>query len=162
MLSDFYEPNRAFAYYRHVIAWIQSFHPKTVLDVGGRRSPVLESLDPSIERVSLDKERIPGLQAGIRRITCDFMNWTPDKVYDVVACIQVLHHVEDPSAFAQRLFDTGRVVIIVVPYNLPQGMNSGRHAMISERTVYQWTQRTPNATQLIIDVGMQYLMCIYG
>ena len=161
MLSDYYEPDRNFQYYRHVLKWLEFLKPTSVLDVGGRRSPILERLSPSIERVCLDIERIPGLPQGVRRITSDFMAWTPDKLYDVVVCLQVLQHIEDPKAFLQKLFQVGKTVVLCIPYQLPQGMNAGRHAMLDEKSLYKWSGRTPNATQLISDVGLFRLLAVY-
>lgn len=161
MLSDFYEPDRTFRYYAHVIRWLNRLAPTSVLDVGGRRSPILDSLPDSVERVCLDIERIPGLKPGIRRITSDFMTWMPDKTYDVVVCLQVLQHIEHPDVFARKLLEVGRTVILCVPYQLPHGMNIGPNAMIDERTLRMWTGRTPNATQLIVEPGLTRLLAVY-
>lgn len=161
MLSDFYEPDRTFRYYAHVSRWLERLAPTSVLDVGGRRSPILDSLPDSVERVCLDIERIPGLKPGIRRITSDFLRWTPDKTYDVVVCLQVLQHVEQPDEFAKKLLKVGRTVILCVPYQLPRGMNSGPNSMIDERTLLKWTGRTTTATQLIVEPGLTRLLAVY-
>jgi hypothetical protein len=161
MLSDFYEPNRTFRYYAPTLDWIRQLRPTSVLDVGGRRSPILDSLSPDVERVCLDIERIPGLKPGIRRITADFSTWVPDKRYDVVVCLQVLQNIQDAAAFARKLLSVGTHVILCVPYKLPFGMNTGPHSMIDESTLFKWTGRVPAAVQLIREPGLSRILSLY-
>lgn len=161
MLNDFYEPNRSFRYYAPALNWIHQLRPTSVLDVGGRRSPILDSLSSDVERVCLDIERIPGLKPGIRRITADFSTWVPDKQYDLVVCLQVLQNIQDVESFARKLFSVGTRVILCVPYKLPFGMNSGPHALIDEATLFKWTGRTPAALWYVRDPGLPRILAVY-
>lgn len=162
MLRDYYEPNRSARYYPPALAWIQSLAPSSVLDVGGRRSPVLEAVAPSVDRACLDIERIPGLPPGVRRITADFATWTPDKHYDLVVCLQVLHAVPDPHHFAQKLFSVGSHVLLSIPYKAPYGMHLGLHANLDESVLLRWTGRHPTATQRIVEPGVSRLLALYA
>lgn len=161
MLRDYYEPNRSARYYAPAIAWIQALAPTSVLDVGGRRSPILENISPAVDRACLDIERIPGLPPGVRRITADFATWIPDKSYDVVVCLQVLHTIQDAESFAQKLFSVGSHVLLSIPYKAPYGMHMGVHANLDETVLARWTHRTPMASQRIVDPGVTRLLALY-
>lgn len=49
-------------------------------------------------------------------IETDFYKFNPSEKYDLVICNQVMEHVDDPAAFAQKLLSIGKVVIASVPY----------------------------------------------
>lgn len=161
MLRDYYEPNRNARYYAPAIEWSRALAPTSVLDVGGRRSPILESLPSTVDRACLDIERIPGLPPGVRRITADFATWTPDKTYDLVVCLQVLHTIPDVVPFTQKLFARGSYVLLSIPYKMPYGMHMGVHANLDDSTLMRWTGRTPIATQRVVDPGVTRLLCLY-
>jgi len=159
MLSH-YEPDRTRAYYAVAHDLVMRLQPSSVLDVGGRQSPLLSTLPPSISRTCLDIERLPRLDPGIRFVHADFATWSPDTTYDVVTCLEVLQHVDDPAAFAQKLFTVGRTVLLSVPFRLPRGMNPGRHPNLDETTLQRWTGRRPTAVQLVRD-GFDRLLAVY-
>ncbi len=159
MLS-YYDSDRTRAYYSVAHDLVMRLQPSSVLDVGGRQSPLLSTLPPSISRTCLDIERLPRLDPGIRFVHADFATWVPDQSYDVVVCLEVLHHVEDPATFAQKLFTVGRTVLLSIPYRLPRGMNPGRHANLDEAALLRWTGRRPTAVQLVRD-GFDRLLAVY-
>jgi hypothetical protein len=160
MHSSFYDSESTRAYYRVALDLVTRLRPSSVLDVGGRQSPVLSSLPPSISRTCLDIERLPRLDPGIRFVHADFTTWTPDQTYDLVLCLEVLPHVEDPAAFAQKLFTVGRTVLLSIPYRLPRGMSPGRHSSLDETTLATWTGRRPTGVQLVRD-GFDRLLAVY-
>ena len=53
---------------------------------------------------------------GVRVVNADFLTWEPDRQYNLVLCLQVLEYIPDPTAFAWKLLECGRVVIVSVPY----------------------------------------------
>ena len=158
-LSDFYAPDRSRRYYQVAQDLLMRLQPTSVLDVGGRQSPLLSSLPSSLSRTCLDSERVPRAP-GIRFLHADFHTWAPDQVYDVVVCLEVLHHVEDPAAFARKLFTVGRTVLLSIPYRLPQGMSPGRHPNLDETRLLAWTGRRPTAVQRVRD-GFDRLLAVY-
>jgi hypothetical protein len=75
-------------------------------------------------------------------IKADFMGFAPPTPFDLVLCLQVLEHLERPAAFAEKLLDTGRIVIISVPYGWPKGRSaSHRHDPIDEDKLLTWTKK---------------------
>lgn len=159
MLTHFYAPDRSRRYYQVAHDLVMRLQPTSVLDVGGRQSPLLSDLPSSLSRVCLDIEKVPQAP-GIRFIHADFATWVPDQTYDVVVCLDVLQHVDDPAAFAQKLFTVGRTVLLSVPYRLPYGMSPGRHPTLDETRLLAWTGRRPTGVQLVRD-GYDRLLAFY-
>jgi hypothetical protein len=89
------------------------------------------------------------------------MEYTPTNHFDLVLCLQVLEHVEDPAAFASKLFRTGRIVIVSVPYKwAPDRAPGHRHDPVDEEKLRQWTGREPVATRVVAD-GAARLIAVY-
>jgi hypothetical protein len=62
----------------------------------------------------------------------------------------VLEHVQDPHAFAQKLFTTAGSVIISVPYLWPEKSTRGHiHDMIDEKTLEQWAGRPASYSYIV-------------
>jgi len=84
---------------------------------------------------------------GVRVVNADFLTWEPDRQYDLVLCLrtlQVLEHIPDPTAFARKLFECGRVVIVSVPYRWEAGACGEHiHDPVDERKLREWTGREP-------------------
>lgn len=65
-------------------------------------------------------------------------------------CLQVLEHVPDPAAFAQKLFALADVVVISVPYKWPKGMTKGHtHDPVDELKLRKWTGREPVESRIV-------------
>jgi len=79
---------------------------------------------------------------GVRGVDGDFLEWEPDRQYDLVFCLQVLEHIHDRTPFARKLFDCGRVVIVSVPYRWPAGScDEHVHDPVDEHKLRDWTGR---------------------
>lgn len=140
-------------YYREVIRLARAHAPdaRTVLDVGARDTPVVVQLDWIASRTAIDYEVAPDLP-GVTGIKGDFLEFQPERPFDLVICLQVLEHLDDPHRFAQKLFDTGHTVIISVPYQWPAGFCL-QHPQdpIDEEKLLRWTERAPIDQAIVVD-----------
>lgn len=160
-LEIYYKERKDFHYYKKVEALLSSLSFDSILDVGARRSPVLENIKGPIEKVLLDKYEIPPLE-GFHIITSDFYTWIPDKHYDIVLCLQVLEHLENPEAFAEKLFTIAKkTVILSVPYKWKKG-KCKYHIQdpVDMEKLKSWTNREPSESYIIND-GLERLICVY-
>ena len=158
----YYESRKGMNYYQTVLAVVNSLSYRTILDVGSRRSPVLEALPPSKERVTLDRLAVHS-PAGIRHVVADFTTWVPDKRYELVLCLQVLEHLEQPAEFLQKLFATGNDVIVSVPYRWKRGFCK-YHVQdpVTLSKVVGWAGgRKPVAYWIVEDNKLKRLICLY-
>jgi hypothetical protein len=150
---DYWEARKHFRYYAEVIRLAQKYVPRggTVIDVGARGTGVLTSLDGFSRRVMLDLEPMRP-RPGIDTVQADFMEYRPPARFDLVLCLQVLEHLEDPAPFARRLFDTGDTVIISVPFRWPEGVFP-LHVQdpVEETKLERWTGRVPVETLIVTD-----------
>lgn len=161
-LDQYYNSRKAMNYYKHVLELLHALPLNSILDVGARRSPVLENLPTVPDRVSLDRMPVPA-QHGIRHIVHDFYTWTPDKKYDIVLCLQVLEHLDRPKEFAAKLFQAGHSVLISVPYKWKKGACK-YHVQdpVTLAKIRSWTGRDPTAHVIVTDRGMQRVICFYA
>lgn len=166
-----------FAYYRTVIDLARTYVPpvshipwdaprvgRTVLDVGACDTQLLQALDWFPRRVAIDLQLWPK-QTGIARIVGDFRTWTPSYRYwdqlqqrfipfqfDLVLCLQVLEHLDDPTGFCRKLLETGRVVIVSVPYRWPAGTHPDHvQDPVDEAKLIGWAGRPPRETRIVTD-----------
>ncbi len=161
--EEYYKKRKDMNYYKAVLAIVKALPYRSILDVGSRRSPVLEALPPSKERVTLDKVAVKSTP-GVRHIIADFFSWTPDRVYDLVLCLQVLEHLEQPAPFLQKLFATGTNVIVSVPYRWKKGACK-YHVQdpVTLAKVIGWAGgRNPLAHWIVEDNGWQRLICLFS
>lgn len=150
-------------YYREVIRLARAHAPnaKTVLDVGAHDTPVVTQLDWIPSRTAIDFEVEPVLP-GVAGIKGDFLAFEPAQPFDLVLCLQVLEHLDDPQRFAQKLFDTGRVVIISVPYQWPEGFCL-EHLQdpIDEPKLVSWTRRSPVDKAIVTDDRLARIIGVF-
>ena len=160
-VDKYYSKRKSFKYYKKILEILKEQQFCSILDVGARKSPILENLDSSVEKVLLDLDQVD-CSPDIRTIQDDFYTWVPDKHYDAVVCLQVLEHLEDPSTFAKKLFDIAtRFVIISVPYNWELRICK-EHVQdpVDLDKLFSWTQRTPDEYYIVKD-ELERLICIY-
>ena len=125
---------------------------ESMLDVGSGACPYLGWFPHIPVRTSLDFEH-PYEGPGIRAIRADFLRWQADRAFDIVTCLQVLEHVEQPAAFARKFFTGGSTVIVSVPHAWPPGSIDGhRHDPVTERKMRSWFGREPNFSYVCREV----------
>ena len=160
-INSYYEKRKAFKYYQKVQSMLFKLPFTSILDVGSRKSPVMEHMDSSIYKAMLDIKPMPA-QPGIHMITADFYKWKPDREYDIALCLQVLEHLDRPKEFVQKLFQVAPTVIISVPYKWAKG-DCKYHVQdpINEHKIFSWTGREPDEKHIITDGGKRRIICLY-
>ena len=150
-------------YYREVIRLARQHVPRggSVIDVGAGETRVVAALTEFTHRVLLDIEPIRP-QRGIRIIQADFLRYEPDARFDLVLCLQVLEHLDEPAPFARKLFAVGRTVIISVPYRWPEGLWPWHvQDPVDEAKLAAWTGREPTETLVVAD-ERERLIAVYA
>ena len=131
-------------YYRRAVDFARKHAPdaNSLLDVGGGISLGCRYLDWAgwiPERLSVEREDGDHTLDGVQVEFANFATWQPPHPFDVVLCLQVLEHQDDPTSFAQKLLKTGRVVIASVPYRWPAGTCSDhQHDPVDEKKLREW------------------------
>jgi SAM-dependent methyltransferase len=161
-LDGYWGQRRHLEYYQEVIRLARAHVPvgSRVIDVGSHDTAVLSALDWFERRVALDLGYV-ARRRGIEAIVMDFMDYAPKTSFDLVLCLQVLEHLEQPAAFARKLLRTGRTVIISVPYKWPEGLvKTHRQDPVDEAKLAGWTGRTPVETRVVAN-GLARLVAVY-
>lgn len=161
-VEDPWEKRKHFNYYGEVVRLARAHAPagEQVLDVGPGRSDMLERLDWFERRVAVDRSYAPR-RAGVETVIADFLDYRPHIRFDLVLCLEVLEHLEDPAPFARKLLASGRTVIISVPYRWPAGTwATHQQDPVDEAKLLGWTGRAPIETSIVAD-GRERLICVY-
>ncbi|MGH7960330.1 MAG: class I SAM-dependent methyltransferase [Candidatus Binatia bacterium] len=159
---DYWQQRKHFNYYREVVRLARTYVPsgRYVIDVGANDTEVILDLSWFAHRVALDLVYAPR-RAGVESILIDFMDYHPNTYFDLVLCLQVLEHLENPGAFAQKLLETGKVVIITVPYKWPAELvKTHTQDPVDEAKLERWTRRKPVETLVVTD-GKERLIAVY-
>lgn len=134
-------------YYRAVyqIVAVAGDGAQSVIDIGSAETDYVTWFDWIGEKVQLNRGFTRAGPPGVRRIAADFFDWTPDKVYDIALCLQVLEHVEDARGFCDRLKATARQLVVSVPWMWPAGrVASHVHDPVDEAKLMSWMGLRPN------------------
>ncbi len=148
---SYWEGRSDLLYYRCVEMFVAGFAPKgrSIIDIGSNQAPLLEQFTWFKKRVSLDL-RQPYRSENVKGVKADFLSFTPKQTFDLAMCLQVLEHVEDPSAFAQKLFAIARNVLISIPYLWPENTTRSHiHNVLDEKSLEQWTGRPATFSYIV-------------
>lgn len=140
-------------YYPAVVRFARQHAPgaETVLEVGPYDTDTLLQLDWIADRTAVDIIRKPRLPR-TKNIRADFMTYHPEKKFDLVLCVQVLEHLNEPGPFAHKLLETGHVVIISVPYLWPEHACPAHvQDPVDEEKLLAWTGRPWAAHEIITE-----------
>jgi hypothetical protein len=149
-----YTANRKnFLYYEYVDVLVRGLahDAKSLIDIGSHDIPLIESFDWIADRVTLDIRK-PYSSANVRGIQADFFSFVPPKRYDFALCLQVLEHIEDAEAFAQKLLTVADRALVSVPYKWPAGA-SAYHCQdpVDETKITQWFRRKPDYSLVVME-----------
>lgn len=116
----YWKRRKQMLYYRYIQRIIKEIgaSAQSMIDVGSGNCPYLEWFDWIPERVSVDI-RVPYSSEQVQGIQGDIFQLEFPKLFDVCTCLQVLEHVPDAGAFAKRLLQLARTVVVSVPYKWP-------------------------------------------
>ncbi len=163
--ASYWELRKELVYYHTLGNFVRliGYEADSLLDVGSAHCEYIRWFDWIPERVSLDIA-YPTSGPGIRSIKADFLEWKPDKIYDVVLCMQVLEHIDDAARFAQKLLTIGKRVLISVPHKWSAGGTPGHvQDPVSQDKVDGWFGRRPDYAMTVREpFAEERLFCYYN
>lgn len=122
----------------------------SVLDIGCMDTPTA-TWGTFSRRYAVDRWRLPNLP-GVVGIQGE---WPKCRVslpvnFDVVACLQVLEHIQDVVPFTQAIFDVAtKAVILSVPYKWSTDATPYHvHDPVDEAKLRSWTNRNPDEIRI--------------
>lgn len=151
MMAEYWERRKVSPYYRKAVDFAKQYapHAKSVLDVGGRDCQYILWCDWIAHKVIVDLQTFP--LDGVNTVQADFMKCEWPRPFDVVLCLQVLEHLQDAPAFARRLLEVGRIVIVSVPDRWPKGQCENHlHDPVDQTKIDGWMGRAP-LTNIVSD-----------
>ncbi|MFI5393945.1 MAG: class I SAM-dependent methyltransferase [Candidatus Binatia bacterium] len=161
--QGYWDRRKDLNYYRAVIELSRKHVPAGahVIDVGALDTGVLAQLDWFPHRVALDVAYVPPRRR-IQRVRMDFLDYHPPVSFDLVLCLQTLEHLKAPRPFARKLLETGKTIIISVPYKWPAGTYAAhRQDPVDEAKLKSWTGRDPIETLIARD-GRERLIAVFS
>ncbi|TWI02974.1 hypothetical protein IP90_02076 [Luteimonas cucumeris] len=153
--AKYWEARKDLVYYQvvRIIVAGMSCDTRTMLDVGSGNCPYLEWFPQVPERTSLDM-RSPYMSDSVQGVKANFLAWTPKERFGLVSCLQVLEHVPDATAFAQKLLDVSDALVISVPYRWPFGKTKSHvQDPVDEEKLFAWFKREPNYQYLCQEIS---------
>jgi hypothetical protein len=145
MAKGYWRKRQGMFYYRYLDLIVRGVAAdcKSMIDVGSHSTALIENFNWVEERVALDIRK-PYSSEKVRGIETDFLQFQPEKRFDIALCCQVLEHIPDAGAFARHLFEVGKRVLISVPYLWPKGASKHHiHDPVDLEKLTRWTGREP-------------------
>jgi hypothetical protein len=149
--------------YVYYIARVVGRDAVSIADVGSNGCPYLEWYDWIPQKTSFDL-RNPYRSATVKGIKGDFLAAEISKAFDLCLCLQVLEHIPDVEAFARKLLDTSKHLVVSVPYKWKQGKPNGHiHDPIDKIKLWSWFGRAPNYHVVVAEPvsGLERLVCFF-
>jgi hypothetical protein len=139
-------------YYKKVLKLMASTPAKSVIDIGGWRGEFLHSVDFIPDKTCLDRQNAEQKYSDIQYINTNFLDYQPERAYDLAICLQVLEHLKDEiiHEFTEKIFTLAPRVIISVPYQWQK--NACEYHLqdpVDLEKLKCWTQREPNETYIV-------------
>ena len=160
----YWQKRKNYLYYKKIIEIVEKYckNCNSVIDVGSKDTEVLKEFKYIHKRVALDIYKLPNIP-GVQNILSDFNEYEDDEYYDLVLCLQVLEHLEDPKPFTHKLFLTGSNIIISVPYNW-HGSRTKCHVQdpVDEKKLKSWTDKDPDELHIVREInGTERMIALY-
>lgn len=160
---NYAELRKELLYYKVIrqILYILSKNSKSIIDVGSNGVDLISDL-PLSRKVSICLSN-PVSLSGVEGIKINFFDYKSSELFDIVACFQVIEHIEDAYTFTQKLFETGKIVLISLPYKWPNGLCK-YHCQdpVDEKKIYSWTKRKPDYTWICQENNRaSRIICLY-
>lgn len=141
---SYWEKRSELYYYNVVRDWIDECSPGDwILDVGARDTPIVKH-GSFTRRSMLDIRPFDNNHEGIEQIESDWLMFKMPQNADLVLCLQVLEHLPDEivGPFSRKLLDSGKNIIISVPYKWPKGFCKWHQQdPVDIDKLERWTQR---------------------
>ena len=162
-MGTYWESRKRLNYYKQVLDFARQYVPagRRLLDVGAHNCQYLAWFDWFDEKLALDLRWVPKLE-GVTGIKGDFMVYEPDAAFDLVLCLQVLEHLDEPAAFCQKRLTTGHRIIISVPYKWRRGVCADHvQDPVDEHKLRKWAGRPALDQAIIQDGKLRRLVAVY-
>jgi SAM-dependent methyltransferase len=164
--SNQYWEDRKDAIYFYVAREIcRKYAPRadSCLDVGSNNTPALEWYRFTSSRLVSVDLRSPYVAEGVESIKINFFDFEPDSKFDLVTCFQVLEHVTEPRAFAQKLLSVARTLVVSVPYKWAAGKCKWHvQDPVDEAKMRDWFGREPKFNYIARELSnVQRLIQVY-
>ena len=150
--DGYFKRRQDMMYYRYiqVMAGRLAADATSLIDVGSWNTSMAEEMDWIAHRVALDL-RVPYSSEKVIGVKADFYEYQPERRFDFALCLQVLEHVPDAAAFAQKLLAVADRVLVSVPYKWPEGVGKGHvQDPVDEKKVAGWFDRKPDY-QIVVE-----------
>ncbi|HHP7229646.1 MAG TPA: hypothetical protein ACFCUY_02155 [Xenococcaceae cyanobacterium] len=124
----------------------------SVIDVGGWKGEFIHSVDFIEDKTCLDRKEGNQEFSDVKYINANFLQYQPERSYDLAICLQVLEHLKDDTVgeFSEKLFTLAPRVIISVPYKWKKGACKYHFQdPVDLPKLKSWTQREPDATYIV-------------
>jgi hypothetical protein len=161
--KDYWEVRKNYRYFTDVVRLARQHagNAQSVLDVGPRDTPFVRELAWIPAKTALDLQFMPMI-VGATNLQGDFLQYQPERPFDLVLCLQVLEHLDDPTTFARKLLATGKTVIISVPYRWPLGTCKWHpQDPIDEEKLLGWMGRPFIDKSIVTDQGAQRIIGVF-
>jgi hypothetical protein len=147
----YWNARKYFLYYQAVFQYVSVIanEAQSIIDVGSASAEYIKWMPWIPSRSLLDYRIAYHPNDGIHRIETDFFKFQPDNTYDVALCCQVLEHVEDPTAFCDKLKTICNRLLVTVPYKWRGNAPGHIHDPVDEAKLRQWMRIPPNYSQVI-------------
>lgn len=163
MPSNYWSNRKHSLYYRAVaqIVAVVGHDASSIIDVGSANTDYVKWFGWIPRKVQLNRGFNSELE-GVERIATDFFTWAPEKPFDVAMCLQVVEHIVDARGFCQKLKETGKKLVISVPYKWPAGHPDHVQDPVDEDKIMSWMDIPPNYSLIVREpFGSARIICYY-
>ena len=151
-LDNYWSSRKNFNYYKKVLKLMAKIPAKSVIDIGGWKGEFLHSVDFIEDKTCLDKQKTEQKYSDIQYINANFLDYQPERSYDLAICLQVLEHLKDETIyqFTEKLFTLAPRVIISVPYKWKKNACKFHFQdPVDLQKLKSWTTLEPNKTYIV-------------
>ncbi len=149
-MSAYASSRKHLAYYRYIrnLLSMLSIRCESIIDVGSNDVDVISHLSCP-KKVSLDLRK-PLEKTGVEPIKADFFKHSFQDKFDIACCFEVLEHLDNPNIFSQKLLQTGRLVVVSVPFKWKVG-ECKFHCQdpVDADKIISWFNREPMFLQVV-------------
>lgn len=159
----YWQNRKGMKYYQAAVQFARKYEPTAeyAIDIGANITQVIHQLTWIPHRAVLDIQEISPTPE-VETIRADFLTYTPKIFFDLVLCLEVLEHLEDPEPFAQKLLKSGRSIILALPYRWPHGMvRSHFQDPVDEAKIKSWMHCDPIESAIVQDKARERLVAVY-
>lgn len=161
--KTYIETRNDYIYYKIIkkILFIISKNQNSIIDIGSNGIDLLSDININ-KKISLCLDN-PINNDKVQGIKCNFFDYKNEKLFDIVTSFQVIEHVEEAEKFTQKLLNTGKILLISLPYNWKKGACKWHcQDPIDENKIFNWTHKKPTLSWFCYDKDhCRRIICLY-